>query len=267
MITVTAVVQKKRNLYQVLFSNGQEVVVSEDLIVSYRLLKGKELEEEIFKDMLEAVKSDFAFQQSLNYIDIKMRTTQEVVRYLKEKDYDEKTIATVIDRLLELEVLDDQFYAESFMRTKMREGNMGPYLVVQKLIQKGIDASIAEASISEYTDEYLLKNSLHLAEKLKNRYRNKTIKEQKNKIYQSMIQKGFSKDWTQQALEQLSFEQSEAEEYALLYKQGLKYLKKYKNKPWWEQKQKIKAALYQKGFDLSLIQKFLEEEAASEYRN
>lgn len=260
MDQIERVIQEKKDQYRIVFKHHAPIIVSEYLLVRYRLLKDKVFDDDEMAVLLRDVKSDMALQQAVRYIDVKMRTAKEVAQYLANKDYDDETIDAVLHRLTEQRLIDDQQYAESYMRTKMREGKYGPRYIVQQLVQKGVRYTVAEASAEEYTEDYLYKNSQHQAGKLWQRYRNKSFREQKQKVYQALIKNGFYEPYITEALEQCAEEKDEEEEYQLVLKQGERYLRKCKNKPLWEQKQYIMRMLYQKGFTSELIQRFIEEE-------
>ena len=259
MDEVTQVVQEKKNLYRIVFKYHPSLLVSDEVLVKHRLMKGKQFSEEALKNVVHSITEDTALQQAYHYIDVKMRTKKEVCHYLKSKEHSEDVIASVISRLKDLSLIDDQHYAESFMRTKMREGRWGPKMVTQKLQEKGIAKEIAQASQKEYTNDYYQRNLEHQAEKLMRRYCKSPAKERKNKVYQGLITKGFYSEDIKDYLSHLSFAMEEEEEYMLLCKQGDKLRRKYRKKPFFEQKQLIKGRLYQKGFSFSLIEKYLNE--------
>lgn len=259
MDEIIAVIQEKKNQYRIVFQHHDPLIVSDDVIVRHRLMKGKTFERDELDVLILAVQEDCAIQQAYNYISHQLRSEYEVRCYLAENNHPLQVIERVIQRLNELKLIDDIHYAESFMRTKMREGQYGPRFIVQKLIDKGISQDIATNSQEVYTKEYYDKNLIHLIEKYKQRYRNKTPKEQRQKISQLLYQKGFYSEDIQAALSEASFDMDEEHLFNLLSKQGEKYLRKYRSKPWWEQKQKIKTNLYQKGYPTELINRFLDE--------
>lgn len=260
MDQIERVIQEKKEQYRIVFQHHAPIIVSESLLVRHRLLKGQTFTDEEMASLAHDVKSDMAVQQAVHYIDVKMRTTKEVAQYLKEKDYPADIIDDVLYRLIDWRLLDDTLYAESYMRTKMREGKYGPRYIKQQLIQKGVATSIAEASQAEYTDEALYRNTEHQVEKLWHRYRQKSYREQAQKVYQTLVQKGFPSDAIKECLQAYEEEKDEEAEYERLVAQASRYVRKSRQKEPWERKQYVKRSLYQKGFPMALIERFIEEE-------
>ena len=59
----------------------------DDVIVKYELLRLKEIDESLFKEITEYNDKLEAYYKSLKYITRKLRTEKEIYKYL-EKDYD-----------------------------------------------------------------------------------------------------------------------------------------------------------------------------------
>ena len=67
IITVTSL-KFKKNKYEVTFSNDEKIVCNEDMIVKFRLVKGKELSLDTYKNIrISASYFDF-YDKALSYI-------------------------------------------------------------------------------------------------------------------------------------------------------------------------------------------------------
>ncbi len=79
------------------------------------------------------------------------------------------------------------------------------------------------------------------------------------KLESLLLRKGFSFDIIHMAINELKLSKDEEEEMEAVRYQGEKILRKYNKYSGFELEQKVKQALYQKGFSFDLIDKFLAE--------
>ena len=73
----------------------------------------------------------------MNYISYQLRSEKEVRTYLKDKEINLEDRHLVVQRLKELNLLDDRTYGESYLRTQIRLGDKGPSVISHQLKQKG----------------------------------------------------------------------------------------------------------------------------------
>jgi len=85
-----------------------------------------------------------AKEKAIKYIGISKKTSQEVSKKLKNLGVEDATIYKVIEYLEELGYLDDVDYVESYIRQNVKMQKYSKYELKQKLLQKGIKASIIE---------------------------------------------------------------------------------------------------------------------------
>lgn len=83
-------------------------------------------------------------EKAIKYIGISKKTEFEVRKKLKSISDDEETIDKVISYLKELGYIDDLDYIKSYIRQNVNMLKYSKYELKQKLLQKGIKASIIE---------------------------------------------------------------------------------------------------------------------------
>lgn len=259
MITVVRISKGKSNFFTVEFSNGEQLRVSEDMLVRHRLLKGMELSEEDFKKLQKNMGYDLGVQLAMNYISYQLRSEKEVRSFLKEKEIPAEDRNRIISRLKDLGVVDDRIYGESYVRTQMRTSDKGPTVVKQQLRQKGLTEELIEQVITLYSFDQQLEVASHVAEKSLRRIHGKSYKETIQKVRTALMQKGFSGDVISLVMEDLPFDKQEDDEYEALVKEGERLWRRHQRKAPRERDNKIKQSLFQKGFQLEEIQRFLEE--------
>uniref|UniRef100_UPI0022E8B7FA RecX family transcriptional regulator n=1 Tax=Enterococcus lactis TaxID=357441 RepID=UPI0022E8B7FA len=139
MLTVTRISKGKGPFYRVDLSEGEALQVSEDVLVRYRLLKGRELDEETIQEIKKSEK--------------------EIRTYLKEKEILQEDRNKIVARLKELDLVDDLVYGESYVRTNIRLSDKGPKKLAQQMQQKGLKPEIIEQALSQYTFEDQVQNA------------------------------------------------------------------------------------------------------------
>ena len=82
---------------------------------------GLQLEQELLPDQLEQLRNEEALQQAvdraLNYLSFRPRSREEVRRYLRKKETPPELIDTVIQRLDELNLVNDQSFSEFWLES------------------------------------------------------------------------------------------------------------------------------------------------------
>ena len=257
--------QKRAGRYNVYVNGHYAFPVSEDVLIRYRLLKGTELTQELITTLASADDQSKAYELALNYLSYQQRTEKEISDYLIKKEIPETTIAPVMARLVDDNLLDDEHYAHSYVRTMKRTSDKGPSVIRRQLKQRGVkDELIDNALAEDYQLDEQLERLDELVKKLQRQYQKLTPKIQRQKVQQRLVAKGFSFDSVGQVLAETNFEMDEETELDLLSAQAEKLWRRYHTKPMRERQLKIRQALYRKGFNGDLISKWLERKAEEE---
>ena len=80
----------------------------------------------------------------------------------------------------------------------------------------------------------------------------------KLKLDEMLVRKGYSRDVIQICLEELKDEKDDEKQQEALHYHGNKYYEKYKKYDGWTLENKMKQALYRKGFSIDEIEIFLQ---------
>ncbi|MEO1772785.1 regulatory protein [Enterococcus sp. 665A] len=257
IITISKVNKGRNAFYEVELSNGEVLRVSEDTLITYRLLKDREITEAEITEIKKTSNEDAGFQLALNYLSYQMRTEKEIYSYLKEKEIDFSDRKKIVARLREMNLLDDTTFGESFVRTQMRLGDKGPRVIRQKLKEKGLNDQDIEISLGLYEEEIQYEIALRAAEKAMRKFHDKSVRETQQKLQQTLMTKGFSSDTIKLAIDGLDFEEVQEQEEDALEIQGDKLWRRNQRFDRAKRKQKVKQSLYQKGFTLDAIDVFI----------
>lgn len=258
METIIKISKQKSPFYQLSLSNGEELAVSEDLLVKYRLLKGQELSTDVIAEIKKASFYDYGLQKALNYLSYQLRTEKEMQDYLKEQGLASQDSQKVIERLHELALLDDKVYGESYIRTQVRLSDKGPKVLAQQLKKKGLSNEVIEQAMVNYSLTQQVENALKLLNKVSRRVTKKSKKEATQKFKLALIQKGYSQEAISLVLEEFQWEPDLETERENLEIQGDKIWHKHRDLPFSKRKMKTQQKLYQKGFNLDDIHHYLD---------
>lgn len=251
--------QKKLGRYNVFIDEKYAFPVNEQILIDFMLTKGMEVSPELQEKIQQADQAQKAYQSALHYLSYQLRSEKEIYDYLVDKEYEDYA-DRVMEKLRDMQLLDDQLYAESFVRTKAAINYHGPLEIRRNLFRKGVpERLIDQALLSEYSEEMRVENARRLADKQVRKSKNRSNRESRQRISQFLMQKGFDKDTIEEVFRELDFEKDDDDEMEALIKQGEKAWRRYSKFDLFNCKQKTYANLYQKGFPGDMISQFISE--------
>jgi regulatory protein len=263
VITQITVQQKQKDRYNIYIDdgNGEKYAFSVDeaVFIQYKLKKGMELDEFTMTEILFQDDIHKAYSFAVKFLAVRMRSELEVTNHLQKKGVVETIIREVIHKLKKQQYINDQEFANAYVRTQMNTSDKGPVVIRQELKQKGMTEAIIEEALQEYPYEKQLEQAIACAEKFFRKKQDDSSKAIKQKLELLLVRKGFPFEIIHEAIREIDLENSGDQEKAALRKQGEKLISKYKRYSGDEFLQKMKQALYRKGFSLELIDEFLTE--------
>lgn len=251
--------QKRKGRYNIYLDEEYAFPVDEAVLVKHVLFKGMEVTKEFQQQLEQEDNFSKAFSRAVNYLSYSLRSEKEVRDDLVKHEFSLETAVNVIEKLKEMKYIDDLTYAESYTRTAANLNGKGPYNIRQELKKRGIKETVIEQALLEYPMDQRVENGIAAAKKVLKRTKRSSSKETTNKVRQGLMQKGFNNDEITEILDQVDTEKDEDDEYEALKKQGEKIWRKQSKLEGSKKIQKVKASLYQKGFNGDLINQFIEE--------
>lgn len=268
-ITRITTQKKHKHRYNIFLDyNGQEEYgfsMDEDMLIKHRLQKGMELDEAMITTLKKQDDLHKSYTLAINYLSYRMRTKKEIYDYLVKKEVDEEQISTIMEHLEQEKLVNDQQFAENFVQTRIHTTSKGPRMVEQELKEKGVNTTVAEQAITSYTYEMQFDKAYHNAQKKLNQRSKHSFRQQMQKLQGHLMQKGFEQAVIKDVLAEMADQKDDEAEWEALLNQGDKVLRKYKQK-WsgYTLTNKVKEALYRKGFTIEQINQFLESEVYEE---
>jgi regulatory protein len=263
VITKITTQQKNQDRYNIFLDRGKgeefAFSVDSDVLIKFQMKKGMELDD--FSLMEIHYQDDIrkAYNQAISYLARRMRSEKEIKDYLVKKETEEPVIHEVIHKLLAQKYINDREFGLAYARTQMNTTDKGPDLIRMELKEKGIEKSIIESVLEDFSFDLQLEKALKLCQKNIQKNSKDSYKIVKQKLEQMLQRKGYSFDVIKIAINEADMDSDEDELNAIRF-QGEKILRKYHALSGYEYKQKIKQALYRKGFSFELIEKYLAEQ-------
>ncbi|MBY7142743.1 recombination regulator RecX [Virgibacillus sp. NKC19-3] len=256
--------KKSKDRYNIFLNDGQDekygFSVDEAILVEFNLRKDLELEESTIDALIQKDTIHKSYTQAIHFLSYRMRTKKEMHDYLLKKEVDEAHINEIMEKLKTENLLDDQQFADMFVRSRMNTSTKGPMLIKKELIEKGISASLASQAVEQYPYEVQYENITKWMKKKLTTGKKDSFRKQVQQLQATLMQKGFTQDVITEALADINGQKDEATEWNALVYQGEKLLRKHETKLNGDKlRNKLKQGLFGKGFSIALINQFLEE--------
>lgn len=178
--------------YRLYLDNGEVIDTYDEIILKNDLLLKKELDSSLYQTILTESKTQEYYNACIKYIGIRIRSTKEIIDYLKRKNVEDEDIDYIVDKLTKEKFLDDSHFCECFIKDKLRFTTMGEYKIIYELKKHNISPQIIEKN------KYLINNDI-LTEKIdkiitKQLNSNKKLDKSKlrNKLYNHLLNAGYT---------------------------------------------------------------------------
>lgn len=231
--------------YLLTLDDNTTLTIHEDLILKYDLLLTKKVTQKLKEQLLEENKTYTVYNDALKYLNTKMRSIYEMKEHLKTKEYDDKLIDEVTNKLIKEKYLNDEVYATYFINDKINLTNDGPYKIIKELEKKRINQEYIDKHITKFTKELQEERIDKLINKQLKTNHNKSFNILKRKILDYLVNLGYEKSLVITRINSITdYDDSDIrqKEYDKLYK---KLSKKYTG---YELEQKLRQKMYEKGF-------------------
>ena len=270
-------VQKKdKSRYSVYLDDSFWLGVSEGTLIKFNLAKGQTLTPEECQTIRDYEQEESLYLRAIKHLSRALKSSGEVYDYLKaqalkQADLEsleakedflaelEPYLGRVIGRLVSQGYLDDALYGRSLVLTEARVGRKGPQLIGRKLQDKGLTASQVAQALEAYELDLLEENIQTLIEKFYKSQRRLPAGQLKRKVQEHLLTKGYSLAMIQPYLEDCQPEADLDHEADLVDQAASKARRQLSRRH--EGKAlilKIKESLYRKGFDLDLVNQWLD---------
>lgn len=230
--------------------DSDEIILYEDVIIKNDFLLRKNIDTFLLDKVLNENILYEAYDLALGYIETRLRTEKEIIKYLEKKGYNTNTISDVLNRLKSNNLINEVKYVEAYTNDKINLSSYGPFKIKRDLSDLGISIEVIENYLNTIDDEVWSNKLDKIIDKKVKSMKNKSLYMIKNKLRADLTILGFDKDMINLKLNSLdkNDEDSLKKEMEKAYN---KYSKKYEGDAL---KMQIKNHLYKKGFITSDVE-------------
>ena len=205
---ITEAQKQKKHLTRLVFEDGSEAFLDNDICINYSLKPQTQISEEELKKLTYESEYLRAKSRALWYLDRADRTEKGMYEKLVTAGFDKKASAAVVGRFVEVGLIDDRRFAENFAE-KCKDANISKREGIRKLLSKGVPYDIANEVFSETgVDEEEQVRAV-----IEKKYARKLTQENGvQRVYAALVRKGFSFSAVKNALKKYSEELEYSEE-------------------------------------------------------
>ena len=140
-----------------------------------------------------------AMQRAGHLLASRPRTEQELRIRLSSAGFERAVVAHVIERLIELRLVDDEAFARQWVAERaLTKGRAGDALIAE-LIEKGIERTVAEEAVSHAGIDELVQAS-ELAARFLSKVAHKPLPKQAEALLGRLLRRGFSHEIARDAV-------------------------------------------------------------------
>jgi regulatory protein len=199
---ITRIEQQKRNKHRFsIYVDGEySFAVHEDVLISCRLLKGKEIDVAEWEYIIIEEEKKKAERVGLHYLSYRPRATKEMVLHLASKDFTSEIIDTLIERWTQVGYLNDHTFAKQWLEERIRLKKKGRLLLREELKQKGVSSNIIDQVMVTVDQDEEFRACLELAQKKKRMIKETEKRKAKQKLYAYLQRRGYPFEMIQTVL-------------------------------------------------------------------
>lgn len=195
---ITAIKQqvKRTNRYSIFVDDKYAFSLSENALLESRLASGHELTKEQLKEYKELSADDKLYNQTLRYIAMRPRTEWEIETYLERKNASPEIIRSTIDKLIKIELIDDEKFARAYVADRRLLRPTSRRKLTAELRKKHLPSQIIDRILSEQTDS----EEQNILREVIAKKRSQTKYQDNLRLMQYLARQGFSYDDIKQVL-------------------------------------------------------------------
>lgn len=178
--------------YRLYLDNGEVIDTYDDIILKNDLLLKKELDNYLYQKILTESKIQEFYNACIKYIAVRIRSTKEIIDYLKRKNVEDEDIDYIVEKLTKEKILDDNRFCECFIKDKLKFTSMGEYKIIYELKKHNISPQIIENNRYLMTEDILIEKIDKIITKQLNSNRKLDKQKLRNKLYNHLLNAGYT---------------------------------------------------------------------------
>lgn len=188
-----------------IYIDGEYLLTVDEIFwFSCGYISGDEIDEEELTAFKEAAGSRCAFNSALNSLDYRDHSEREIRTKLLRK-YDADCVEEAVRKLVELDLVNDERYAENYARELYEHKKFGKMRIKSELRAKGIAADIANEAVDALFEEEEPDNIQRIVDIIGKRYYNRMNDDVgRKKVFAALQRMGYSFSNIREAMSEFS---------------------------------------------------------------
>lgn len=188
-----------------IYIDGEYLLTVDEIFwFSCGYISGDEIDEEELTAFKEAAGSRCAFNSALNSLDYRDHSEREIRTKLLRK-YDADCVEEAVRKLVELDLVNDERYAENYARELYEHKKFGKMRIKSELRAKGIAADIANEAVDALFEEEEPDNIQRIVDIIGKRYYNRMNDDVgRKKVFAALQRMGYSFSDIREAMSEFS---------------------------------------------------------------
>jgi regulatory protein len=141
-------VKFKKNTFKIFFENNDSVIVLADSIVKFGLKVDKDLADKEYKEVMSYDKSNRIMSDALALVALRSYSSRGLHEKLLQKGYDKDMALNVVNRLKELNYINDDRFSKNYAIYLSQKGK-GEVAIKGELEKQGIDKVLIMEALDE----------------------------------------------------------------------------------------------------------------------
>ena len=133
-MNVSNIKLNKNGKYEVIIDN-KKYILYQDVIIKYLLFSKKEIDEKLLNSIINDNNYYDAYYKMIKFINIKLRTKNEVRKKLIELNISKNDQEKIINTLVNQGYLNDEVYIKAFINDKINLSLDGPNKIKNELLK------------------------------------------------------------------------------------------------------------------------------------
>ncbi|MGM0499673.1 MAG: regulatory protein RecX [Bacillota bacterium] len=144
-------------------------------------------------DQVDKKEFSKARNKAFKLLSYRERTIKEIEDRLRKKEFEENVIKAVVDFLLDNDYLNEERFAEMWIRSRKNNHPRGRKLIYKELKNKGVNQRIINNALNKYLSE---EEEIEMAKYLKDKWLRRRTEEDSSsyKLKNYLANKGFRYD-------------------------------------------------------------------------
>ena len=144
---------------------------------------------------------------ALSFLTARMRTVREVEEKLDELQYGEADVFSTVERLKELNLLNDEAYAREFVRSRLATKPVSRQKLYLDLKAHKLPEDVIETALNELPEETEGDNAREVAKKFWRQMKGLEVSVRRDRVLRRLMSRGFSTEASLAAIQEAAEEE------------------------------------------------------------